>query len=185
MGDGGDPDGYTSRDVFLPVTAALQLGTGALLAATVWWTRGTSGGQRATTATATGLAGFLTYLDVMLLAANHGVDDAHDVRFALWHLGAAAGCAAVTAALGWFAAGASPPTTPPPAPRRRPTPGTWPMRTAPNGWSGRAGWPPHPGQALGPARRRRSGARGSRRVGPPGCCSARPACSPVRSPPCG
>lgn len=108
MGSGGDPDGYTSRDAFLPITAALQLGTGALLAATVWWTRGTSGGQRATTATATGLAGFLTYLDVMLLAANRGVDDAHDVRFALGHLGAAAGCAAVTAVLGWFAAGASP-----------------------------------------------------------------------------
>ncbi|UGQ11680.1 DUF1648 domain-containing protein [Yinghuangia sp. ASG 101] len=108
MGSGGNADGYSSRAAFLPITAALQLGVGAVLAATVWSTRGSSGGQRACTATAVGMAAFLTSIDVMLLAANRGEADARDVRFALWHLASAAGAAVAAGVLGWFAAGSTP-----------------------------------------------------------------------------
>jgi hypothetical protein len=108
MGSGGDADGYTSRTAFLPVAAALQLGLGLLMALTVWSARASAGGQRAMTATAVGLAAFLTYIDVMLLAANRDAADARDVRFAVWQLAAAAGAAAIAAAAGWFAAGRAP-----------------------------------------------------------------------------
>ncbi|OON81215.1 hypothetical protein B1H18_07565 [Streptomyces tsukubensis] len=98
---GGSADDSVGHAAFVAVCVGLFVGLAALFAfgAAKGRPRGT-GGLGAWTAIGYATGGFLGYLMTAVLVANRGLVDGAQAQFPLWHLGAAAGVAAVAAVAG-------------------------------------------------------------------------------------